>query len=77
LKTARLVKNFRRPAVLPSRHFNVIQHGAKINCLAMVAAVIFAELLHAENFRQSCENAMKFYYRGRATSSRLMLLGQF
>ena len=51
--------------------FDVAQHGADINRLAVIAAVIFAELLHAENIMQlvapKCneggrrENAKNFY----------------
>jgi hypothetical protein len=37
------------------------QHGADVNRLAVVAAVIFAGLLHAENFTQKHKNAKKFY----------------
>jgi hypothetical protein len=32
------------------RRFDIAQRGADVNRLAVVAAVIFAELLHAENF---------------------------
>ncbi len=46
------VKNFRSPAVLSRRSFDVAQHGANINRLAVIAAMIFAELLHAENIMQ-------------------------
>src|SRR5207244_974881 len=37
------------------------QHGADVNRLAVIAAVIFSELLHAENFTQRRQNANKFY----------------
>jgi hypothetical protein len=39
------------------------RHGADVNRLAVVAAVIFAELLHAENFTQSRQGAKKFLTR--------------
>jgi len=38
--------------MLLRRRFDVAQHGADVNRLAVVAAVIFAELLHAENIMQ-------------------------
>jgi hypothetical protein len=41
------------------RWFDLAQHGADVNRLAMIAAVIFSELLHAENFTQSREDAKK------------------
>ncbi len=43
-------KGFPAPAVLPGGGFDVAQHGADVNPFAVVAAVIFAESLHAENF---------------------------
>ena len=44
------VKDFRSPAVPLRRRRHVAQHDVNINRLAVVTAVIFAELLHAENF---------------------------
>ena len=44
-----------------ARDFDITQHGADVNRLAVVAAVIFAKLLHAENFTQRRKNAKKFY----------------
>ena len=49
---ARLVKNFRSPAVRLRRRRDRAQPGADVNRLTMIAAVIFAELLHAKNFTQ-------------------------
>ena len=46
------MKDFRNPAVRLRRRRDRAQPGADVNRLAMVAAVIFAELLHAENFTQ-------------------------
>jgi hypothetical protein len=43
--------------------FDVAQDGADVNRLAVVAAVIFAELLHAENFTQRRKDAKKFLTR--------------
>ena len=43
--------------------FDLAQHGADVNRLAVVAAVVFAELLHAENFTQSRPDAKKFLIR--------------
>ena len=40
--------------------FDLAQHGAEVNRLAVVAAVVLAELLHAENFPQSRADARKF-----------------
>jgi hypothetical protein len=51
------VKNFRSPAVLLRGGFDLAQHGAEGDRLAMVTAVIFAKFLHAENFTQSCADA--------------------
>ena len=62
-ETVLLVESFRRPALLLGRNFDVAQHGADVNRLAVVAAVIFAELLHAENFTQSRPDARKFLTR--------------
>ena len=44
------MKKFGSPAMLFGGGFNLTQRGADVNRLAVVAAVIFAELLHAENF---------------------------
>ena len=52
---SRVMKNFRSPAVLLRRRFDVAQHGANINRLAEIAAKIFTEFLHAENFTQRRE----------------------
>ena len=43
------------------RGFDVMEHGADVNRFAVVAAVIFAEFLHAENFTQSRKDASKIY----------------
>ena len=51
------MKNFRTPAVRQRGDFDLSQDGADVNRLAVVAAVIFAELLHAENFTQRCGDA--------------------
>ena len=37
------------PAGFLGGDFDIAQHGADVNHLAVVATVIFAELLHAEN----------------------------
>ena len=58
-ESAGLVENFRRPAVLLRRRFDFAQHGADVNRLAVIAAMIFAELLHAENFTQRAASAKK------------------
>jgi hypothetical protein len=39
--------------------FRAAQDGADVNRLAVVAAVIFAEFLHAENFTQRRRDAKK------------------
>ena len=62
-KIAVRVKNFRSPAVLLRRSFNLAQHGAEGNCLAVIAAVIFAKFLHAENFTPSRKEANKLSAR--------------
>ena len=61
---AGVVKNFQTPATPLRGGFDVMQDGADINCLAVVAAVIFAELLHAKNFTQKCGGAKKFLNLG-------------
>jgi hypothetical protein len=43
--------------------FDVAQDGADVNRLAVVATMIFAELLHAENFTQRRGDAKKFLTR--------------
>ena len=58
-----LVENFRSPAVLLRRRFDIAQHGADVNRLAEIAAKIFTELLHAKNFTQSRGDAKKFLMR--------------
>jgi hypothetical protein len=57
------VENFGGPTVGLGSGFAVAQHGVDINPFAVVTAVIFAELLHAENFTQSCRDAKKFLTR--------------
>jgi len=57
------MKNFRSPAVLPRGDFDIAQDGADINRLAVVAAMIFAELFHVENFTQRRKDAKKFLTR--------------
>jgi hypothetical protein len=49
---AGVMENFRRPAMSLRGGFDRAQHGADVNRLAVVAAVVFAELLHAENIMQ-------------------------
>ena len=51
------------PAVLLGGDFDFAQDSADVNRLAMVAVVIFTELLHAENFTQRREDAKKFLTR--------------
>ena len=53
-------KSLGGPAVLLRRGFDVAQDGADVNRLAAVTVVIFAELLHAENFTQSRQDAKRF-----------------
>jgi len=43
------------PAVLLRGGFDIAQDSADVNRLAAVTAVIFAELLHAENFRNDAK----------------------
>jgi hypothetical protein len=38
-----------------------VQRGADVNRLATIAALIFAEFLHAENFTQRRGDAKKFF----------------
>jgi hypothetical protein len=45
-----LAKPFRGPAVLLRGDFEVAEHGADVDGLAVVAAVIFAEALHDLRF---------------------------
>jgi len=54
-------KSLGGPAVLLRRGFDVAQDGADVNRLAAVTVVIFAELLHAENFTQRRKDAKKFF----------------
>jgi hypothetical protein len=46
LEFACVVKNFRSPAVRLGGGFDITQHGANVNGLAVVTAVIFTEPLH-------------------------------
>ena len=55
------MKNFRSPAVPLRRHFDLAQHGAEVNRLAVVAAVILVGLWHAENFTQRRADAKQNY----------------
>ena len=55
------MKNFRSPAVLLRGGFDVAQDSADVNGLAVVTAMIFAQLLHTENFTQRREDAKKFF----------------
>jgi hypothetical protein len=48
----RLAKHLGTPAVLLRGGFDITQHGADVNRLAVVAAVVFAGLLHTWNFTQ-------------------------
>jgi len=57
---ALLTKSLGSPAVLLRRNFNVAQDGADVNPLAVVAAVIFTESFHAENFTQRRGDAKIF-----------------
>ena len=61
MEFALLAEYLRSPTVLFGRGFDVAQHGANVNRLAVVTAVIFAESFHAGNFMQRRENAKKFY----------------
>jgi hypothetical protein len=60
IQVAGLVKQFGSPAVRLRGGPGLAQHGADVNRLAVIAAVIYAQLLHAENFTQSREDARKF-----------------
>jgi hypothetical protein len=63
-------KCLHRPAVWRRGGFHAAQHGADVNGLAVVAAVIFAESLHAENFAQRRADANEIYrLAGRLGSS--------
>ena len=57
------MKKFGSPAMLFGGGFNLTQRGADVNRLAVVAAVIFTEFLHVENFTQRREDAKKFLTR--------------
>jgi len=57
------VEYFGIPAVGRRSGFHVAQHGADVNGFAVVAAEIFSEFLHAENFTQSGADARKFLSR--------------
>lgn len=56
-------KRLECPAMLLRGGFDVAQDGADVNRLAVVATMIFAELLHAENFTQRRGDAKKFLTR--------------
>lgn len=56
-QVAGFVKQFRRPAVLLRGGLEVAQHGADVYRLAVVAAVVFAEFLHADNLTQRRKDA--------------------
>lgn len=61
IEFALLAKRLTRPTVRLRLRFDVAQHGADVNRLAVVAAFVPAKFLHAENFMQSDKNAKKFY----------------
>ena len=63
LELSGVVINFRSPAVLLRRDFDVMQDSADVNRLAVVTAVVFAESFHAENFTQRRKDAKKFLTR--------------
>ena len=54
---ALLAKSFDGPAVLPGGDFDEAQHGANVNRLAVVTAVIFAQTFHPRNVTQSRQDA--------------------
>jgi hypothetical protein len=54
------VENLRQPTLTGGSAFDLAEHSADIHRLAAVAAVIFTEFLHAENFPQSRRNAKQF-----------------
>ena len=62
-ETILLVENFRSPAIRLRGGYDLAQHSVDVNRLAVVAAVIFAKLLHAENLTQSRQDAKKFLTR--------------
>ena len=53
-------KRLECPAMLLRGGFDVAQDGADVNPLAVVAAVIFTESFHAENFTQRRGDAKIF-----------------
>ena len=63
--------------MLGCRQFDLAQHGTDVNCLAVVTAVIFTELLHAENFTQRRQNAKKIYPFTDAVFGTLVNRGNF
>ena len=69
LETVLLVKYFRRPAVLPRCRFGLAQHGPDVNPLAVIAAVVFAKLLHTETFTQTRPDAKEISPRCKDVSS--------
>ena len=58
-------KRFLRPAVLLGGGFQLAQHGVDVNPLAVIAAVVFAEFLHAGNVTQRRKDAKKFMQQSR------------
>ena len=61
IEPALLAEGFNRPTLLLRRDSKVTQHGMDLNRLAVVTAVIFAKLFHAENFTQRRQDANEFY----------------
>ena len=67
------VKDLWKPVVRLRRGPDVAQYGTDVNRLAVVAAMVFAKLLHAENIMQlvapkcneggSCQDAKKYLTR--------------
>ena len=60
IELALLAECFNGPTLLLRCDFNVPQHGADINRLAVVTTVIFAKSFHAENFTQKRQDANEF-----------------
>ena len=60
-QVAGFVKQFGGPTVRLRGGLDIPQHGADVDRLAVVAAMISAELLHVENFMQTRKNAIKYY----------------
>ena len=57
------VENFFCPAMRLRGRFELAKHGADFNPFAVIAAVIFAELLHLEKFGQIALAAKLFLRR--------------